>query len=441
MRMSDRSNECLIELIGLASALGSSQAPNPAIWGRLPSEHERVFSQCLSVLNAEPELEHLTPEDAQESLWKLYQEAALNPHLFRDDQSIMERVETFWTNDVRSPVEYEVVFPIENLRMPDNSNFAVNDVSFRVLREEDLMPENVVLELAREQFIGAPTASMRVMARTSEQAAEIARFRCDETLNILRVCLLWPYNTQGQMTWDFQLQQHRSEDYLLREVRGASLWLSGWKLERSPVNMELDQDRRESLLGAAQQLDPVLSRDLPPRLRESLLRAIEWTGTSPIQRSYDDKVLSLCTALECFLATKDIRNKGAAIALHTMLLGMATRGFYDNPLRIYGLYELRSDIVHGSKHRVATVNDYQQLQLMTLDALERTLVFLAHNKNLGRKPIDRVSRFLVALRSRERLELAISQLSSKDHDFAKEITLFAEEQLGEQSETNEVGRY
>lgn len=76
------------------------------------------------------------------------------------------------------------------------------------------------------------------------------------------------------------------------------------------------------------------------------------------------------------MCTKEIPRKGAAIALNTMLLRLATRGDVYNASPIYTLYDLRSRIVHGSEHRVAAERDYEDLRKMTLEALADTVTSL-----------------------------------------------------------------
>lgn len=139
------------------------------------------------------------------------------------------------------------------------------------------------------------------------------------------------------------------------------------------LRLNIDGPLLTSTSELATRLQVLFEKKIPKRLRERLLRALEWIGTSVTREHYDDKVVDLCTALECLLTGKDDPKKGEAISLRTMLLAMKLDQNFPHPRLLYRLYGLRSDVVHGSARGVCGRSDYNSLRFIALDVLLKVL--------------------------------------------------------------------
>ena len=109
---------------------------------------------------------------------------------------------------------------------------------------------------------------------------------------------------------------------------------------------------------------------MPTSTREAIERAIHWIGISIEERDVDRRLVWVCAALEALLSLKSDRRKGETIARRLALL-YARRGRpMVHPSAQLLRYEGRSALVHGSRVRVATEEDYHALRVAATEGVE-----------------------------------------------------------------------
>ncbi len=129
----------------------------------------------------------------------------------------------------------------------------------------------------------------------------------------------------------------------------------------------------EAVRDLGTRVTPLYDGTVPPKVASALLRALEWIGSSITRESYDDKVVDLCTALECMLGLKSDGRKGEAIALRYILLSGLRGGLYIMPHMILPAYQTRSQVIHGSHRRVATPIQYTALREIAMETVTMVL--------------------------------------------------------------------
>jgi hypothetical protein len=172
-----------------------------------------------------------------------------------------------------------------------------------------------------------------------------------------------------------QLQQKRGLWYFVGRPGIPGSLVAGGERGFDSWELEVGGDLPEFLSGQLGELGTAFDDRVPAKLREPINRALMWMGSSLTRADLDDRVVDLCTALECLLALPKDGLKAEAIAVRYILVGfaIADSSYVVNPISIYDLYLLRNDIVHGSARRVAGILDYKDLRYVTRDALARVL--------------------------------------------------------------------
>ena len=112
---------------------------------------------------------------------------------------------------------------------------------------------------------------------------------------------------------------------------------------------------------------------VPPSLASALRRALEWIGTSVTRETLDDKIVDLCTALECILSSETEGNKGVRLAFRYVVLCAVRGGLCPYPGTVLSVYERRSEIVHGASRGVATEVDYSTIRDVAIEAVRLVL--------------------------------------------------------------------
>ncbi len=293
-----------------------------------------------------------------------------------------------------------------------------------------------------EEFIGQPVSIVKVEAGSTEKAVERAREYCGQALNTLRFCV-------GVSHWfwaiqDIELLQRLGEDYLIRQINPETSPLAyGWKRGFRRLDRDVSGRSEEEIRLFLERLRPLYDSS-QGKLRDRLLRSVEWISTSITRESHDHKIIDLCTAMESVLTTKDDPKKGEAIAVRSLLLSMtptqkgdaipdelivavmAPNRWCIPPETIYKLYGKRSEIVHGSSLGICVKSDYTTLRLQAANIV-LSIIALVRSET----KITQLKHLFEFLESRERLEKAIRRLENQpDRDTVK-LAKYAKERLAE----------
>jgi len=98
-----------------------------------------------------------------------------------------------------------------------------------------------------------------------------------------------------------------------------------------------------------------------------------WIGRSIEEEDPDIKIINLSTALETILTDKSDKKKGETLAYRMLLLNAHVKRPFINPAKVLWIYELRSDIIHGSRIGIASDHEYSTMKFVTIETLRYSL--------------------------------------------------------------------
>ena len=318
----------------------------------IEGEEVRLYDQALARLSAEREVEHLTTRDVDDELWELVCELFVHRDQYRNDMSRARRIREFLTRVQKPWQEYEVITAIQNLRLRvkvmDIAGVRLRCLSARAARDWGLASSPRLSRLTRD-LIGKTVALTVVEAGTPARAAERAGAKTDDALNALRSALT------GSILANIlaeQLQFRRDVGTIVKTGSTGKIELITWRRPFQPMEFEIRRHTAEPVRRYLRPVNAAVERQGSDKLSGRLLRALNWIGTGAARESHDDKIVDLCTALETLLTLRSDKRKAEAIALRSILLPQALGQPFFDPFLLYWLYELRSEIVHGSELRV-----------------------------------------------------------------------------------------
>ncbi len=328
--------------------------------------------------------------------------------------------------DTRTHNRYEVVFNVEGIKLASDS-ITIGDVVFqefsrKLAKDWDCAEFDGVsrklLQEARDNLTGRPVGVVTVDAGSAEKAVECAQGCFDRTLNVLRVsissCPHWLID-------DRMLLQRRGRFHVVRRLGPEARPVrTGSDLGFRPLDADLSGELAKSTKNFMRQLSPLYDGTIQGDIRDSLLRSIEWIGTSITREIYDHKIIDLCTALEAVLTTVKDQQKSGAIALRSMLLSMALGDGFLHPSKLRPLYRLRNEVVHGSDLGICTEDDYHRLRNRAKDVV---LNIIKLNSTQG--PITSPCHLIKLLESPERLKKAICWFERWPGEDTKELAKYA----------------
>jgi len=293
---------------------------------------------------------------------------------------------------VARPLEpYEVAFAVEGLDLPDQTSVELRPVTFAHFDAAAAAAWG--LDVAAIPALGAELVDrlvgiVNVRAGSRDKAVERATVEFDTALSALRVSLS-SFPRFGIHDW--QLLQRRSEVHAVKRARPGERALPGWRrgFKISPLDFRQSPDpAADPLLGhaltTAAQLKPLFDGRIAGKLAAQLRRALDAIGGSITRERDDDKVVDLCTALEALLATKADRRKAEAITARRLLLAATVRDAISSPFELYGLYLLRSEVVHGSSRDVCGPTEARLLFRIAFEVLVDLVAFLQQDPVITR---------------------------------------------------------
>jgi hypothetical protein len=341
---------------------------------------------------------------------------------------LRRRVDGF-IRELGRPLEtYEVMFHVKFLETPGES-IVLNDVTFQKLTLEvaNEWEYGTINDLMKEMFdsaIGQSVGVVTVKAGNPEKAAERAQIKLDRALNVLRVQVA---SFRATRIWDRQLQQQRGQFRTIRRLGPKKTLVStGGSQICTPISLELTGRLAESTKEGIRRLDPLYDGSISIRLRDAILRSIEWIGTSITRNNCDQEIVDLCTALEAVLAGRNDPKKGEAIALRSMLLSLSLGKSFFDPIPILQLYETRSRIIHGAELDICGRTECDWLRTVTEEVISNAIQLASSKDGLAR-PIQ----LFRHIGSAELLQGAISWLEDNAREPAQDILTYAQSKLAE----------
>ena len=389
--------------------------------GRLYIDKEGVdlYFSALDALEKDRVCEHIDRRTIDEELARLAHDLRQEQQKMKNRNVCEKRLRLFFSEITRPLSTYEFIFRLEGIKKLPSDPFTIGNVAFREFSRE-LAGINGQCEGIHqkkiEEFIGQPVTIVKAEAGSTEKAVERAREYCERALNTLRFCIGVPH-----WFWaiqDIELLQRLGEDYLVRQINPETSPLAyGWKRGFRRIDRDISGRSEEEIRLFLERLRPLYDSSIQGKLRDRLLRSIEWISTSITRESHDHKIIDLCTAMESVLTTKDDPKKGEAIAVRSLLLSMtptqkgdaipdelivavmAPNRWCIPPETIYKLYGKRSEIVHGSSLGICVNSDYTTLRLQAANIVLSIIALVRSEKK-----ITQLKHLFEFLESRERLE-------------------------------------
>ena len=385
-------------------------------------ETAKLYQEVESVLADDSAVEHLTRAALRDALASFALSLDTNRQQVRGRRARSEQIDQFVASVARPLSHYQAAFSVDGVHFDNDDSLSIGDVEFRKFTVD--FAENWGLEFTDEQstlpideIIDAPVGIVKVRAGTRDKALERGEESLDRALNALRTAIGW---FPPSLIYDSQLRQRRGGLRVVKQLEPETLLWRGWSGTREAVDIKLSGLLLESANDFAERLRPLYDNSIEIKLRDALLRSLDWVGTSITRENYDHKVVDLCTALEAILTTIADPRKGEAVALRIMLLSMALGKGSIHPGQMHKFYELRSDIVHGAALGECGRSDYQTLRTI---AEKSILNVIELNSNQG--PFSRPFDVITYLETPDRLENATLWLDQWTDDNTAEVARYA----------------
>lgn len=346
------------------------------------------YDKCLESLQAETALEYMSRREIDRELWHFVCEVFLQSHLLKDGGSVKRKVDLLQKRLVKPIEQYEVLIPIENGLNLGEHCFEIAGVKILEMSANDALNWGIKKDKPLHSRLHEAVVNNRAVALIDERgcdpwkAADRARQRLSTALNTLRVSLLVDHDPRiiGWKIHDEQMLFRQGQDIGVKKHGSSDLVLPGWRRGFQSIELRIDDTLSKQIALSTGLVDSLFEKNgVRGRIRDRLVRAMEWIGDSVTREALDIKVVDICTALETLLATKEDKRKGEAIALRMMLLySLLDRPFF-NPVQVLELYNKRSEIVHGSDKDICSDSEYSTSRWITIDIFKHTLIYIERN--------------------------------------------------------------
>ncbi|TME31643.1 MAG: hypothetical protein E6I75_18075 [Chloroflexi bacterium] len=325
-------------------------------------------------------LENRSYEELDGEFWSFLDELLHDrDHYRQDTKALRARMQAFLEGLPRPTDPYEVATAIAYLKLP-NGELTLGRTTFTYF---DQLRAGVWGAGAERdgglpnRIVGHTTGIVEVKAGTFEKAVELAEREVDSSLHLLRVGFR-SSNALGPM--DELFLQHRTGYWMARRLVTPADVMVGFRAPQSPILLDLRDQLKAAapkLMQAATEIAELTAGlydgTVPPSLASALRRALEWIGTSVTRETLDDKIVDLCTALECILSSETEGNKGVRLAFRYVVLCAVRGRLCPYPGTVLSVYERRSEIVHGASRGVATEVDYSTIRDVAIEAVRLVL--------------------------------------------------------------------
>lgn len=349
-------------------------------------DEAKVINQTRWLMRRDPALDHLAAKDTKELLEELAWRLTIE-HTKNRNPATRQTITREFIDRLEEPVQtYSVLFPIEWLKLPDEP-WNLGSVILKQTTQADLdtwFPDNRYDHLPKDSVPveGITIAVAEIVAGSPAIAAKRASGLVDEALDVLRLSVA----QFGFRIWDNQMRCRRKDWYFTKRNGDHRATYASANFRGRLHDLELQADAlREFSQKNLEQLQAPWSRTSPQGLSRDLIRSMRWVGKSIVNSDMDDKVIGLCTALECLLSTESYGLKSNEIAWRSMTLGELSGEGFTHPATIIRLYKARSDVVHGSAFGVCTEADYRILLNSTIDVLFQILGLIANDSTVTSK--------------------------------------------------------
>lgn len=333
----------------------------------LTDSEAELYMETLRLLENDEATEHLTRLEIDRELTNLVDDLTVQSRLKANKRN--KKMDDFAARVAPPFKQYEVAIILEGILF-DSETLRIGAVSFRTFTQDIAVEWGIhnVRGMGRQELdklLNKPVAIALVKAGSAKRAWERAKQVVDRSLDYLRA-----YTSSYKQAWiyDEQLLQRRGSTIAVRQISPKiGLRRAGFDRPFGPTLLRFEGNLTKSTQGTVTELGTLHNATMPSKFQNALLRSLEWIGTSITREKYDHKIVDLCTALESILTTQDDPRKGEAIVFRFLLLAVALEAGVPDPGKIYRMYELRSQVVHGSALDICSESDYVMLRPLAMD--------------------------------------------------------------------------
>jgi len=333
----------------------------------LYDEYYRDYHDVLDALRADLSLEYLKENELKDALWHFTCEIIAGYSVYRNTDRLKEKINEFLSSMLRPLEEYEVLIPILYLDVKA-VEIKIGDVTIKKFDEFALqdwrIPSDVFRETANKTLAIIPEKG-----NNPKLICDRARRKADFIIRILQVSL-----STDLYIHDENLLFKQDEYLFYRKKETPSSLRRQWQSRYKFPPLVIDEKLEKSMNDFLGIISDILEEEkYLPELRKRFERALMWIGRSIEEEDPDIKIINLSTALETILTDKSDKKKGETLAYRMLLLNAHVKRPFINPAKVLWIYELRSDIIHGSRIGIASDHEYSTMKFVTIETLRYSL--------------------------------------------------------------------
>ncbi len=369
-----------------------------------------LYLKVLAGLRGEIVLEYLKDRELEDAFWHFTCEIIADYQIYKDSKKIKTKIEAFLDSLSKPLEDYEVLIPILNLDVKD-SEFKFGDIilkklkgpfleEFGIKNESNAFNDNIF-----EKIVDKTGAIILEKGNNSELVVKRAKSKADFIIRILQTSIS---TNHKDILYDNNLMFEQGEFIVYRRKIIPLFVGVQYKRKYEPILTEIGIDYAESINKFISNISEMLEEGkLESKLRDRFVRALTWIGRGIEEEDSDIKIIFLSTALETILTTFNDGRKGEALASRMLLLNTIVDKGFRHPANVLLIYELRSDIVHGSKLGTASNKEYFTMLHVTIETLINSIEVIRS------KGLKSHTKFIATLDYHDKREQVINWLNKQ----------------------------
>jgi hypothetical protein len=333
----------------------------------LYDEYYRDYYEIFKTLRDELSLEYLKDNELKNALWHFTCEIIAGYSDYRNTDRLKEKINEFSSSMLRPLEEYEVLIPILYLDVKA-VEIKIGDVTIKKFDELALQDWGIQSDVFRETA-NKTMAIILEKGNNPKLICDRARRKADFIIRILQVSL-----STDLYIHDNNLLFKQDEYMFYRKKDTPSSVRRQWHNRYEFPPLVIDERLEKSINNFLCNISDILEEEkYPPELRERFERALMWIGRSIEEEDPDIKIINLSTALETILTNKSDGKKGETLAYRMLLLNAHVKRPFIDPAKVLWIYELRSNIIHGSQIEIASDHEYSTMKFVAIETLRYSL--------------------------------------------------------------------
>ena len=335
----------------------------------LYGKYYRDYCEVFEVLRDELSLEYLKDNELKNALWHFICEIIAGYSDYRNTDRLKEKINEFLSSMLRPLEEYEVLIPILYLDAKD-LEIKIGDVTIKKFDEFALQDWGMLREWGVFKLTANKTmAIIPEKGNNPKLICDRARRKADFIIRVLQVSLSTDIYIHDK---NLLFKQGVCSFYRKRDTPSSvrRQWQSRYKFPPLVIDEKLEKSMNNFLGNISDILE---EEKYSPELRERFERALIWIGRSIEEEDPDIKIINLSTALETILTNKSEGKKGERLAYRMLLLNAHVKKPFIDPAKVLWIYELRSEIIHGSRIGIASDHEYSTMKFVAIETLRYSI--------------------------------------------------------------------